>query len=264
MKEQILNLRDKGYTYRQIAKELKCSCSTVYRTINPNGTSKENLALKLPKIKRDKIRELAEQGVQPHEILKQVGVSYTSYQKYGKPYQKNKFDGMRDIIISMRKQGKKSRDVAAELGVSTSYVFLQSKGITLRRNYGSKKDDVIKLFAKGILKTDIAKQLGISYRLVNEYTKGMKKIKKKEVKATPTILDQRSVIGKGVEAGVYTTKVTLRDNRDEGRLVKLLYSDLTDNPCVSASIRVKDDVSDEVAVERWAKKNGKKSWRVVV
>ena len=91
-------------------------------------------------------------------------------------------------------------------------------------------------------------------------------VKKKPIKkpkpVKPSAIEQRMVVGKGIRPGIYDTEVVIRDDRDKGRLVSLLYSDITDTPRVSVSIRVKDDISDEEAVVRWDKKHGKTSWRL--
>ena len=58
-------------------------------------------------------------------------------------------------------------------------------------------------------------------------------------------------------------EVVLRADRDAGRSVSFLYSDFSNTPTVRTTIMVKDDVSDNEAVDRWCKKLNKKSWKLI-
>ena len=90
--------------------------------------------------------------------------------------------------------------------------------------------------------------------------KPLKKIKKEIVPHEVA----RDYLGKGFEKGEMPTSVKLREDRDDGRSVSFLYSDFSDKPTVRTAIMVRDEsVSDEEAVERWCKKLGKKSWKLI-
>lgn len=228
MKEEILRLRDKGYTFRGIAKELGCSSSTVYRYIHPKPLKVGGNVLK--KELADKIRELAENGVRPYDILEQVGVSYTAYQKYGKPYYKNKFYSLREDAIKLRKSGMLIKDIAIKLDAHHK---------------------TISNYVIGIKPTKIDKP---------KVMKLLKRVKKEIVPHEVA----RDYLGKGFEKGEMPTGVKLRDDRDMGRPVTLIYSDFSDKPTVRTTIMVRDEsVSDDEAVERWCKKLGKKSWKLI-
>lgn len=230
MKERILELRDKGYTFRGIAKELGCSSSTVYRCIHPKPLKVGGNALK--KELADNIRELAESGVRPHDIMRKVGVSYTAYQKYGKPYYKNKFYSLREEAIKLRKSGMRVKDIAIKLDAHYNTISKYVVGI---------KPDKIEKPVKKIK------------------MKPLKKIKKEIVPREIA----RDYLGKGFEKGAMPVEVVLRADRDAGRSVSFLYSDFSDTPTVRTTIMVRDSVSDEEAIERWCKKLGKKSWKLI-
>lgn len=272
MKEKILALRDKGYTYRCIASELGISPSKVSNIINDKFEYNKGW-------KRQRCIELRKSGMKVKDICKEVGlceavvVSYTSYLNV----RLNREPERRNEIIRLSKLGFDNNLIALNMGIKKSSVYhvLYKSGLRSERwehDNTEQMQECQALFIDGYSNQEISLYTGLRLSEVRKYTKSckihkiqaMKKIKKKEVKSTPLAIDQRAMLGQGVTAGVYTKEVKLRDNRDEGRLVKLLYSDLTDNPSISASIRVRDEsISDELAVERWAKKNGKKSWKLV-
>lgn len=227
MKEEIFRLRDKGYTFRGIAKELGCSSSTVYRCVHPKPIKVGGNVLK--KELADKIRELSESGVRPYDIMQKVGVSYTAYQKYGKPYYKNKFDSLRVEAIKLRKDGMLIKDIAIKLDAHQK---------------------TISNYVVGIKPTKIDKP---------KVMKLLKRVKKEIVPHEVA----RDYLGKGFEKGEMPTGVKLREDRDFGRSVSFMYSDFSDNPTVRTTIMVRDSVSDDEAVERWCKKLGKKSWKLI-
>lgn len=269
MKEKILALRDKGYTYRAIASELGISSTKVSNIINNKFEYNKGW-------KRQRCIELRKSGMKIKDICKEVGlceavvISYTSFLNL----RLNREPERRNEIIRLAKLGFDSNIIALNMGIKKSSVYhvLYKYGVRSSRwEYDNTEQmQACKgLFIDGYSNEEISMMTGLRFSEVKKYTRGCKaikpkvmKTKKKEVKATPLAIDQRAMLGQGISAGVYTKEVKMRDNRDDGRLVAFKYSDLTDKPCVSASIRVRDEVSDEVAVERWAKKNNKKSWKV--
>src|SRR5690606_2764162 len=133
------------------------------------------------------------------------------------------------------------------------------------------------LFIDGYPVEQISMITGLRMSEVRRYTRGckshkikvpkkpivIKKKKKAKTASRPSAIELRALIGKGIEAGVYDTEVRLRPDRDAGRSVSFLYSDFSDTPTVRTTIMVRDTVSDEEAIERWCKKLGKKSWKLI-
>ena len=169
-------------------------------------------------------------------------------------------------------------DIAINIGTTANVIrhSLRKHGNTPKRvvfDNAADKEISSCLFIDGYSVDQISLMMGILPSDVKRYVRGLKMykvdvpVKKKPIKkpkpVKPSAIEQRMVVGKGISPGFYDTEVVIRDDRDKGRLVSLLYSDITDTPRVSVSIRVKDDISDEEAVERWAKKHGKKCWRLV-
>lgn len=165
-------------------------------------------------------------------------------------------------------------EIAINLNLTRNTVYQYVRlgnAVKGKYKYDPKEDKELckALFIDGYPIEQISLMTGLRLSEVNRYTSRHKphqvklSMKKKKVKATPSRIEQRAVLGKGIAAGVYDTNVVFRDNRDKGRLVSFLYSDITDTPTIPISIRVKDDISDEEAVTRWCKRMGKKNWRLV-
>lgn len=187
---------------------------------------------------------------------------------------------MGELINDLYEKGYTRKQICSKLGCSIHTVNKYCKGKGYRGEPNENRLLVIGLRMDGYYLDEVVKITNLARQTVIEYSKGYKfdarpsvnikkeKVKpikvmpKKKTKATPTQIEQRDVLGKGIEPGVYTREVKLRENRDDGRMLNLLYSDLSDKPTVPISIRVKDDVSDKEAADRWGKKFGKKSWRL--
>lgn len=268
-------LRKKGYTHRKIASELGISGTMVNNIINK----------KLPKYSGkktniEKCRELRSNGYLVKDIAKKLGLCQSTVSSHikGMPKLKQYRGGKANLVAELTIQGLCASDIAEKTGLEISTVHRYSFDMGLKVNRkvskGENKSLCVCLYMDGYSKSQIQDITSLSELTIQQYTKGARaplsikkpKVmprKKKNKKDTPTQMQQREMLGAGIEAGVYTKEVKLRDNRDEGRLVKLLYSDLSDKPTVSISIRVKDDVSDQEAADRWGKRFGKKSWRLV-
>lgn len=66
-------------------------------------------------------------------------------------------------------------------------------------------------------------------------------------------IEQRSVLGKGVVAGVYELPSVKRE--ETGRRITVRYKGLSVDQ--TAEIFVSSDISDQEARERWCKRNGR-------
>lgn len=173
-------------------------------------------------------------------------------------------------IKEMIEDGATLQKAADKLGITKSKVnrLCKANGIKLI-NY---KDINIE-FAKMYNNLDyslqqIAEHFG--YKMSSLYVKANKmglkraniKVEKRLKKEIVPAEISRDLLGKGFAKGA-DNSVTLNPKRDDGRLVKFKYSDLSDYPTVECSIRVRDEsVSNEQAVSNWCKKLGKKSWRL--
>ena len=243
----------------------------------------------------DRIREMRLRGVMNKDIAKELGISIATVSKYASDLPRVKVDlgGRLKTVVAMVKSGLSVAEIVEKTGLRrwTVYNYIAQSGLKAnwdRRFEGESVATCKGLYMDGYSKRQISEITGLTMLTVNQYVKGVKppfqerkpnpktvknpdqktkqaiiksKIRTKHKERVSTI-DQRSMLGKGVESGVYTTEVKMRGDRDSGRLITLMYSDLSENPTVRISIRVKDDISDEEAVERWAKKHGKKSWRL--
>lgn len=174
---------------------------------------------------------------------------------------------LKQMVICLRMDGYYIDEVMKITGLARQTIVQYSQGYNfVKRKQFSNGDEITRLHKMGYASTEIANRLKchiktVLYHLKNNQLKS-NIMPKKKTKATPTQMEQRDVLGKGIEPGVYTREVKLRDDRDSGRMLNLLYSDLSDKPTVQISIRVKDDVSDQEAADRWGKKFGKKSWKL--
>lgn len=242
----------------------------------------------------DRIREMRLRGVMNKDIAKELGISIATVSKYASDLPRVKVDlgGRLKTVVAMVKSGLSVAEIVEKTGLSrwTVYNYIAQSGLKAnwdRRFEGESVATCKGLYMDGYSKRQISEITGLTMLTVNQYVKGVKppfqerkpkpKTVKQPVKKTkqtiikpkirtkpvkPSAIEQRMVVGKGISPGVYDTEVVIRESRDEGKLVTFKYSDLTDTPRVAISIRVKDDISDEEAVERWAKKHGKKSWRL--
>lgn len=242
----------------------------------------------------DRIREMRLRGVMNKDIAKELGISIATVSKYASDLPKVKVDlgGRLKTVVEMVKSGLSVAEIVEKTGLSrwTVYNYIAQSGLKAnwdRRFEGESVATCKGLYMDGYSKEQISEITGLTMLTVNQYVKGVKPPfqarkpkpvkqpvqKTKQVivkpKRTPkhkekvSTIDQRSMLGKGVTSGVYELGVKLREDRDSGRLVHLLYSDLSENPTVRISIRVRDDVSDQEAADRWGKRFNKKSWKLI-
>lgn len=236
IKDDVIAMRLKGVMINDIANRFNISVPTVAKYLKgislPNTTSYE-------------VTELANKGYTRFGIALLTGLEYQTVYKNSRDIEVAEFvDEDLQLAKCLRMDGYSIREVMNIMCVSYSYVKNATKGMKI--GYYSLKPKP----------TRVQKKV--------EPKKIIKVMKKKKIDKKPTQMEQRAMLSKGVEAGVYTTDVVMREDRDEGRLVKLLYSDLDDTPRVPISIRVRDtSISDEEAVERWKVKFKKKSVKLV-
>lgn len=273
MKEEILILRDKGYTYRQIASEIGISATKVSNILNDKFEYNKGW-------RREKAIELRKSGMKCIDIAKNLGISVNVVSSYVSHLgAKTKRDPLRrNEIIRLSQLGFDNNLIALNLGVksSTVYHLLYKHGsFGVRYEYDNSTDVQLcqGLFIDGYSNEEISMMTGLRISEVKKYTKGCKVHKIKVIKMKPIKKIKKEIVphevardylGKGFEKGEMPVEVVLNPERDKGRSVTFLYSDFSNNPTVRTTIMVRDEsVSDDEAVERWCKKLGKKSWKLI-
>lgn len=268
----IKDMVNSGMSYRAVAKEVGVSSAKVSNVVN------DVFAYNKGWRKKESIK-MYQSGMTINQIAEKMNLDYSTVWAHLKDVRttakRRKLDHKR--IAHLAQMGFTTDDIAINIGTTANVIrhSLRKHGNTPKRvifDNAADKEISSCLFIDGYSVDQISLMMGILPSDVKRYVRGLKmhriempakkKIIKKPKPVKPSAIDQRMVVGKGISPGFYETEVVIRENRDEGKLVKLLYSDLTDTPRVAISIRVKDDISDEEAVERWAKKHGKKSWRL--
>ena len=278
--EDSIRLRKEGLTYEEIANKLG---------IHPNTAWRNSRHVKIePPLVGDRLAEkLYIQGYSESDISIIMGVKEQTVKQYLYRLGVVGSQVKREMCIGLRMDGYYIDEVSNITGVSPNMVKHYTrnvKGLPKRRSSPvksklsaeEKKQKCIDLYKSGVSVEKISKSVGLGKNRVYVNLRGVlvKEVKKKPVekprimkkKTTKTkvsAVDQRAVIGKGITSGTYSLEVRLRPDRDDGRLVRFMYSDLLPNPTTPISIRVKDDISDEEAVKRWCKRMGKKNWRLV-
>ena len=279
-KEKCIELRKQGLTYEKIADILGIHPNTAWRNSG-------HIEVDSPVVGDRLAVKLYIQGYSESDISIIMGVKEQTVKQYLYRLGVTGSKVKREMCIGLRMDGYYIDEVSNITGVSPNMVKHYTrdvKGLPKRRSSPvksklsaeEKKQKCIDLYRSGMSVDKISKSVGLGKNRVYVNLRGVlvKEVKKKPIekprimkkkttKPKVSAIDQREMLHKGVEAGVYTTEVRLRDDRDNGRLVSFLYSDLLPNPTTPISIRVKDDVSDEVAMERWCKKFNKKSWRLI-
>lgn len=173
-------------------------------------------------------------------------------------------ENMGELILKLWDSGMTRKEIQRELGCSIHTINKYCRGY--RGEPNENKQLVICLRMDGyyldevVSITGLARQTVIQYsdghKFVSRKTKKLKVMKKKKVKATTTQIEQRDMLGKGVEAGVYSTAVKLREDRDEGRLIRVYYRGLGFEK-LNIQVRVRDGVGCDEAGMRWCKKFGR-------
>lgn len=274
-KQEVIDLYKSGMRIVDIANKLGLKSSGVQyhlKGIDKRPVKKMDVATEA--------RKLIDQGMSLKDILSTLKISLRTYYKYVKgsnfvPKSSLSQETI-DLIVNLRLLGMKYKDISKDLNVPLHSVLKHARGLNvvhkrprkegyIKVNKVYSKDRVVELRNQGMDAKRISEKLNINISTVYAYSKGHSFKKAKVVKPkviTPAIIGN-CVMQKGALRKDDTLEVKLRENRDEGRLVKILYSDISDYPSVRAEIRVKDDVSDLVAAQRWGKKYGKKSVKLI-
>lgn len=284
IRDRVKSLVSQGISYRRVASELGISSGTVSNIVN----SKFDYVDK-KEIRRSEVIKLRKSGMKINDISDKTGLCLDTIFNYLRGLNikvKHESISCMDDVRLLVKRGLLPWQISIKLGIDIKTVYFYTSKLGLKSNKLSEvnkqnKQMCISLKMDGYTTQQICEITGLNEYKVLEYNGRTKEPKstpkpapisiKKTIKrkpktktAKPTQMEQRSMIGKGIESGVYELGVKLRDDRDDGRLVRLLYSDIDDTPRVPISIRVRDtSISDEEAVERWKVKFKKKSVKLV-
>lgn len=266
-------LSKQGLSTRAVARELGLTPSRAYNMIA--GKFKYEGPKKAPV---DRIKELRKQGMMVSDIATKLGVSESTVSRYAVGLGDKMYSG-KDGAIELRKKGLSRSEIANIMGVKKSSVssYLSGSGGDPGRE---NKELAICLRMDGYYLDEVSDIMGVSKDYVSQLTSGHgpfarrktqvctkgeikpkekpkvkpKKIKmKKEVKQTVSAIEQRAVLGQGIESGVYSLEVKLNPKRDDGRMVSVFYKEYG-GTVNRVDIRVRDGVSDTEAGERWCKK----------
>lgn len=257
--DRIKELRKQGMLVSDIATKLGVSESTVSRYAAGLGDKMYS--------GRDGAIELGKKGLSHSEIASIMAVKESTVSSYLSGSGVASRNENKELAICLRMDGYYLDEVSDIMGVSKDYIseLTSGHGPFVRRKTQVKttrnKAKAISMYRSGVSPLNIASSLGVSLNRVYVYIKGEikpkvkpKKIKmKKEVKQTVSAIEQRAVLGQGVEAGVYNMEVKLNPNRDNGRIVTVFYKEYG-GTVNRVDIRVRDGVSDTEAGERWCKK----------
>lgn len=249
-----------GMSQRAVAKELGLKLHEVSKICIDNnyGSRKYPVTTDL----KEQATRMFVNGITIKSIVEQLGISRATVVKATRGVTREslgKSDANKAKALELYNSGV-SVDAICSMLDRTKYYVHSYLGITR----GNKKDEILKLIKKGLNPSAITCRLGITEGYYYKVANGMKhnrKVYTRKKVAKPAIVNH-AVLNKGVERGIVDIEPKLSADRDKGRLVKFLYSQLFDKPTKPAEIRVKDDVSDEVAVQRWANRMGVKSWAV--
>ena len=165
--DEMLKLREQGYTNKEIGEKLHYCRNTVFSRI---GRQPKDLILK-------KMLALREQGMRNREIAIAVGRHQkTVYKTIGKnPHSvprgyPPRFK--RDEMLELRKQGLSNREIANTIGCDVSTV--DSRIGHMRHNYGPDFDEAVRdLRGQGLGCGRIGKKLGVPAETVRRHTKMM-------------------------------------------------------------------------------------------
>lgn len=286
IRDRVKSLVSQGVSYRRVASELGISSGTVSNIIN----NKFDYVYK-KEIRSGEVIRLRKSGMKINDIANKTGLCLDTIFNYLRGLNikvKHESISCMDDVRLLVKRGLLPWQISIKLGIDIKTVYFYTSKLGLKSNKLSEvnkknKQMCISLKMDGYTTEQICEITGLNEYRVLEYngiTKSQKsltkkkpvpiaikktiKLKPKTKTAKPTQIEQRAMLGRGVEAGVYELGVKLREDRDQGRLVSLLYSDIDDTPRVPISIRVRDtSISDEEAMERWKVKFKKKSVKLV-
>jgi orotate phosphoribosyltransferase-like protein len=266
--EKVKSLHKSGMSFRNIAVELGISSTRANNIYHGRMRKYRN-----EPTTEDKVRKLREKGLLIKEIAKKLKLDRGTVSGYvAKTGIVVKRKTRVQSAIELNTKGLTVPQIASKMGLKkeTVYNYLCNAGEKVNRSIkatGENKALCKCLYMDGYSFAQIVEITNLATGTVKSYIKGVKPpviikpktikvMKKKKVKATPTQIEQRDVLGKGVESGVYSTEVKLREDRDDGRIVTVRYKDYGGS-IKTIDIRVRDNATDNEAGERWCKKFGK-------
>lgn len=277
MKDKVKEMVKSGMSYRAIGRELGISSTAVSNMYNDKYDYIDKAS-----IRKNKAISMRLKGMKLTEIATKTGLNVCTISGYVKGIKVDvkrnvQYGKQEDVRIGVKK-GYTPYQIAINTGLNINTVYFYTAKLGLKSNLVSdvkkKNKDLCKcLFKDGYSIDDISRITLLEEYIIENYVNGvavykprytlkavkklkvMKKVKKK-VKATPSQIEQRDMLGKGVEAGIYSTAVKLREDRDNGRIVTVRYKDYGGS-VKSIDIRVRDGASDDQARARWCKKFGK-------
>lgn len=277
MKYKVKRMVANGMSYRAIGRDLGISSTAVSNMYNDKYDY-----INKAYIRKNKAIAMRLKGMKLTEIADNMKLNVCTISGYVKGI---KVDVKRTIQDSKKSEveigiqkGYTPYQIAINTGLNINTVYFYTANLGLKSNLVSdvkkKNKELCKcLFKDGYSIDDISRITLIEEYIIENYVNGvavykpkytpravkklkvMKKVKKK-VKATPTQIEQRDMLGKGIEAGIYSTQVKLREDRDEGRLIRVYYRGLGFEK-LNIYVRVRDGVSCDEAGMRWCKKFGR-------
>lgn len=253
--DAIVSMRKKGVNMQDIADELGVSINCVHYHSKDVKVYKET--------SKDKAMKMFVEGYSVEDIAMIMGVkpkSVTAMLKntgfLGKEHDKQ-------LTICLRMDGYYIDEVADIVGINRRSVWDYTTGIEGLCKRPDSRVLAINMYKEGFSIEEISKKVNRKPYTVSGYVKHLlpakeekpKIVKMKKPKKKPKVsaLDQRAVLGQGVESGIYSLEVKLNPKRDEGRMVSVFYKEYG-GTVNSVYIMVRDGVSDTEAGERWCKK----------
>lgn len=253
--DAIVSMRKKGVNMQDIADELGVSINCVHYHSKDVKVYKET--------SKDKAMKMFVEGYSVEDISMIMGVkpkSVTAMLKntgfLGKEHDKQ-------LTICLRMDGYYIDEVADIVGINRRSVWDYTTGIEGLCKRPDSRVLAINMYKEGFSIEEISKKVKRKPYTVRCYVnhllpakeKKPKIVKMKKPKKKPKVsaVEQRAVLGQGVEAGVYSLEVKLNPKRDEGRMVSVFYKEYG-GTVNRVDIRVRDGVRDTEAGERWCKK----------
>lgn len=264
--DAILSMRKKGVNMQDIADELGVSINCVHYHSKDVKVYKET--------SKDKAMKMFVEGYSVEDIAMIMGVkpkSVTAMLKntgfLGKEHDKQ-------LTICLRMDGYYIDEVADIVGINRRSVWDYTTGIEGLCKRPDSRVLAINMYKEGFSIEEISKKVNRKPYTVSGYVKHLltakeikpkekpkvkpKKIKmKKEVKQTVSAIEQREMLGKGIESGTYSLEIRLRSDRDDGILLGIVYRDFGGS-IKKVQIRVNDIEDKESRAKKWCDKHKKK------
>ncbi len=231
IRERAKSLVSQGTSYRRVASELGISSGTVSNIVNNKFDYVDK-----KEIRRGEVIRLRKSGMKINDIADKTGLCLDTIFKYLKGLSikvKHESISCMDDVGLLVKRGLLPWQISIKLGIDIKTVYFYTSKLGLKSNKLSEvnkqnKQMCISLKMDGYTTEQICDITGLNeYKVLeyNERTKSPKSLTnpkpkpmavKKTIKrkpktktAKPTQIEQRAMIGKGVEAGVFELGVKL-------------------------------------------------------